>query len=104
MSERTKQGIPLPSRDHPMGRVMRAVVALTAAAVVALSLAACDPAQGPAGTVVAKDRTYRAATKQWQYKLTTRDTAGNDHKFKVSISDYRSCYRGSSYPHCTKVR
>lgn len=105
MTKKTKPGLPFrPRGQHPRGRVMRAVVALAAAVTVALSLAACDPAQGPAGRVVDKDRTYWAATKHWTYKLTTRDKAGHEREFKVSHSDYRACYRGSSYPHCTEVR
>ncbi|MFF0183493.1 hypothetical protein [Streptomyces sp. NPDC005244] len=78
----------------------RLLVAVMAAA--ALALAACGPPQGPAGTVVDKDRTYWSATKQWTYKLTTRDKAGREHEFRVSLSDYDDCYRNSSYPRCTE--
>lgn len=80
---------------------MRKLLAFVAVAVtvLALALTACGPAQGPAGTVVDKDRTYWSATKQWTYKLTTRDSAGS-HKFRVSRSVYHSCYRGSAYPKC----
>lgn len=75
---------------------------VAALAAVALALTACGPPQGPAGTVVDKDRDYRAATKQWRYELTTRDKAGREHEFRVSRNDYNNCYRNSSYPHCTK--
>ena len=79
--------------------------ALAAAAVaLLLALSACGPGQGPAGTVVDKDRTYWAATKQWTFKLTTRDKAGTEHTFRVSNGDYSACYRGSAYPRCTEGR
>jgi predicted small secreted protein len=73
-------------------------VAVTAAA---LTLTACGPAQGPAGQVVGKDRTYWSATKQWRYKLTVRTPDGSEHTFRVLHGDYRDCYRGSAYPKCT---
>lgn len=75
-----------------------------AATTLLLALAACGPAPGPAGTVTDKDRTYWSATKQWTYKLTVRKPDGVEHKFKVTKSDYRACYRGSAYPRCTEVR
>ncbi|MCX4912872.1 hypothetical protein [Streptomyces sp. NBC_00687] len=83
-----------------MTRIKKLATAGLLAALVAL--AACGPPPGPPGTVVGKDRTYWAATKQWTYKLTTRDKAGNEHEFKVSRGDYNDCFRNSSYPRCTK--
>lgn len=73
---------------------------VAALAACALALAACGPPPGPAGKVVDKHRTY--VSKQWKYKLTTRDKAGVEHEFKVKHSDYDHCYRGSKYPKCTK--
>lgn len=73
-------------------------VAVTAAA---LMVTACGPAEGPAGTVVGKDRTYWSATKQWTYKLTVRQPSGTESTFRVRRADYRDCYRGSAYPKCT---
>lgn len=80
-----------------MGRLKVLAVALTAAA---LALAACGPAQGPAGTVTGKDRTYWSATKQWTYKLTVRQPDGTESTFRVLRGDYRDCHRGSAYPKC----
>jgi ABC-type glycerol-3-phosphate transport system substrate-binding protein len=81
-----------------MGRLKALAVAVTAAA---LALAACGPAQGPAGTVTGKDQAYRSATKQWTYKLTVRQPDGTESTFRVLRADYRDCYRGSAYPKCT---
>lgn len=39
-----------------------------------------------------------------RYKLTTRDEDGIETEFRVGRSDYDACYRGSSYPRCTRVR
>lgn len=76
---------------------------LALALIAALSLTACNPyGQGPAGTVVGKDRTYWAATKQWTYKLTVRTPDGTESTFKVLSGAYYHCYRGSSYPKCTE--
>lgn len=82
-------------------RAARLVLAALAASVLLL-LSACGPPQGPAGTVVAKQRYFM--NKAWHYRLTTRDAAGNRHKFAVLHSDYTACYIRSSYPHCTEVR
>lgn len=78
---------------------------LTATAVAALlALTACSPKQGPAGTVVDKDRDWKSSTKTYRYELTTRDQDGIEHEFKVGKSDYKACYHGSAYPKCTEVR
>lgn len=92
----------------------RAIAALGAAlTAVALLLTACSDGyeQGPAGRVVAKDRDYECRTTgtgtkrhrscHWEYELTTRDHAGQDHEFEVSSSVYDDCRRGSAYPSCT---
>lgn len=103
MAEHEKAKEPLPPRPrgpHPYRMAVKAI-AVTAAALV---VAACGPAQGPAGKVVDKDRTYWSATKQWTYRLTVRKPDGVEAKFKVSKSDYKACYRGSAYPKCTEVR
>ena len=73
-------------------------VAVTCAALFLVT--ACRPAQGPAGTVVDRDRTYWSATKQWTYKLTVRKADGSTVKFKVLRSDYKACSEGEAYPGC----
>lgn len=81
---------------------------------VALTLTACNSGyeQGPPGRVVAKDKEYdchstgtgknRRQSCDWEYELTTRNAAGQDHEFEVSSSDYGDCRYGSAYPKCTK--
>lgn len=76
-------------------------VAVTAAA---LAVTACGPKQGPAGTVVGKDRDWKASTKTYRYELTTRDSSGVEHEFRASKADYDACYHGSAYPKCTEAR
>ncbi|MFJ4785107.1 hypothetical protein [Streptomyces sp. NPDC088794] len=71
-----------------------------AVAVAALALTACQPAQGPAGTVVDKDRTYWSATKQWTYKLTVEKADGSTAQFKVLRGAYKACNKGEAYPGC----
>ncbi|MDQ0758732.1 hypothetical protein [Streptomyces canus] len=66
----------------------------------ALALTACRPAQGPAGTVVDRDRTYWSATKQWTYKLTVEKADGGTAKFKVLRDVYKACSEGEAYPGC----
>jgi hypothetical protein len=68
--------------------------------VAALAVTACQPAQGPAGTVTDRDRTYWSATKQWTYKLTVRKPGGAEATFKVLRGDYRACPEGAAYPKC----
>jgi hypothetical protein len=70
---------------------------------VALSLTACHLEQGPAGTVVDRDRTYWSATKQWTYSLTVRKPDGAKTTFRVSRSDYHACGPQAAYPTCTGV-
>ncbi|WP_405671459.1 hypothetical protein [Streptomyces sp. NBC_01530] len=82
-------------------RKPRTVLAALATAAL-LALSACGPAQGPAGTVVDKDRYFM--NKTWHYRLTTQDAGGERHRFPVLRGDYSACYHGSSYPHCTEVR
>ncbi|MGI5436458.1 hypothetical protein ACQEV4_02970 [Streptomyces shenzhenensis] len=84
-----------------MARWLASLVTATAALGI---LTACGYPQGPTGTVVGKDRTYWATTKQWSYKLTVRTPDEAEHEFRVSRHDYNACYRGSAYPKCTKVR
>ncbi|MFF9279560.1 hypothetical protein [Streptomyces griseosporeus] len=90
-----------------------ACVALTAAA---LALTACDDGheQGPAGRVVAKASEQECHTVttgtgkkarshrecHWEYELTTRDSAGEDHTFEVPSYVFDDCRRGSAYPSC----
>lgn len=62
--------------------------ALLAVAVVAL--AACQPTQGPAGTVV--DRDKRA--------LTVRQADGTESRVRVTKETARSCPEGATYPRC----
>lgn len=76
----------------------------TAAATLLLALTACGYGQGPAGTVVGKDRDWKPSTKTYRYELTIRDNDGVETEFKVGKSDYDACYRGSAYPKCTEVR
>ncbi|MGW4784924.1 hypothetical protein [Streptomyces sp. NPDC004230] len=111
MTEKTEPATVTRARHrHPRRRAMRAAFAFTAAAAMALSLAACHLEPGPAGTVVDKSKRLSCqrvgSTQQcrWKFRLTTRDTSGNDHTFKVTRADYNACYRNSSYPHCTEVR
>lgn len=81
---------------------MKRRIALAAASVlsVALAVTACQPAQGPAGTVTDRDRTYWSATKQWTYKLTVRKPDGTEADFRVKRSVYKSCAEGAAYPGC----
>ncbi|MET8080043.1 hypothetical protein [Streptomyces sp. NPDC005303] len=80
-----------------MRRLKLLAVSVTAAA---LALTACQPAQGPAGTVTATHRTYWSATKQWTYKLTVRKEDGSSATFKVLRSTYKACDKGEAYPGC----
>ena len=97
---------------------MRRTLAALGAALtaVALTLTACDDGheQGPAGRVVAKDRDYECRTTHtgtgsktrshknchWEYELTTRDNAGEEHEFEVPSYVFDDCRRGSAYPSC----
>lgn len=85
---------PRPRGPHPYGWLVAAVVA------VLLALTACQPAQGPAGTVIDRDKTYWSATKQWTYKLTVRKPDGGEADFRVKRSVYKSCAEGAAYPGC----
>lgn len=80
----------------------RLFVAVLAACALALAGCSSSLPEGPAGRVVDKDRDYKASTKTYKYKLTTRDKAGKEHEFKVKRDDYNDCYRGSKYPKCTE--
>lgn len=96
--EKTKDELP----QRPRGGHPYRVAGLFAAAVTAvLAVTACQPAQGPAGTVIDRDRTYWSATKQWTYKLTVRKANGAEATFKVLRGDYQACSAGESYPGCT---
>ena len=82
-----------------MRRTLTTLVA-TAAALTALT--ACQPGQGPAGTVIARDDTYWSATKQWTYELTVRKADGTEHEFRVTRDNYKACGLQAAYPSCTK--
>lgn len=83
----------------------KARIALLTAAIAALiALTGCEYAQGPAGTVIDRDRKYWSATKQWTYKLTVRKPDGTEHEFRVKRDDYSACQDGSAYPNCTEAR
>lgn len=80
---------------------MRRTMALAAATLTAvLALTSCQPGQGPAGTVIDRDKTYWSATKQWTYKLTVRKPDGVEADFRVKRDVYRSCDEGAAYPAC----
>ncbi|MFF3891784.1 hypothetical protein ACFYY3_00990 [Streptomyces sp. NPDC001812] len=72
------------------------------AALLVLAVTACQPPPGPAGTVTDRDRTYKAATKQWEYALTVRRPDRTTATFKVTRSTYRACPARSAYPTCTE--
>ena len=91
---KTKDELP----QRPRGGHPYRFAGLLAAAVLALT--ACQPAQGPAGTVVDRDRTYWSATKHWTYKLTVRKADGVEDTFKVLRDDYKACSVGETYPDC----
>lgn len=84
---------------------MRKMAALAAASVAAvLALTACQPAQGPAGTVIDRDKTYWSKTHQWTYKLTVRKPDGGEADFRVKRAVYQSCNEGAAYPKCAGGR
>lgn len=78
--------------NRPPGRhTIRVLVLLALAVTVAcLVIVGCTPEQGPAGTVV--DRDKRA--------LTVRQTDGTKSRFTVSKKTARSCPEGAPYPRC----
>jgi hypothetical protein len=59
--------------------------------LIALAAVACKPGQGPAGTVI--DRDKRA--------LTVRQADGTESQFAASKKTARSCPVGAAYPQCT---
>lgn len=69
-----------------------------AAVAVVLALAACSPtySPGPSGKVTDR-QAYYLKSGGWHYRLTVRGKT-----FRVRRDDYRHCFRGSSYPACTK--
>lgn len=75
--------------------------AFPAAVLAVLAASACQPTQGPAGTVTERHDTYKAATKQWTYQLTVRKPDGTTSTFKVLRDDYKACPEQSAYPTCT---
>lgn len=93
---------------------IRLALAVTAAATFALGLSGCSEQHdaGPAGEVIAKHtdqeckRTGTGKKKRrschTEYDLTVRTPKGDEVEFDVSSSDYDKCFRGSSYPRCTK--
>ncbi|MFE7837466.1 hypothetical protein ACFU53_15935 [Streptomyces sp. NPDC057474] len=78
--------------SRPPGRRAVRVLGLIAVAVTVacLVVVGCTPEQGPAGTVV--DRDKRA--------LTVRQTDGTEMRFTVSKKTARSCPEGAAYPQC----
>ncbi|MGW4784901.1 hypothetical protein [Streptomyces sp. NPDC004230] len=84
-----------------MMRRLRMLAVAIAIAATGFMATACQPAQGPAGTVVDRDQSYYSATKQWSYKLTVRKAGGEEATFKVLRGDYKACSKGEAYPACT---
>lgn len=88
--------------------------ALCATALLLTVSCSADQEQGPAGRVVAKERDKECRTVttgtgknkksrrdcDWEYELTTRDKAGDEHEFEVPADVYDNCRRGSAYPSC----
>lgn len=93
-------------RQSRAGRFFGTVLILGIAVLVACSALK----QGPAGTVVGRDRTpwtqvhtsgtSHYATTTYSYHLTTRDSDGKTHTFEVPSSAYDHCFTGSAYPGC----
>ncbi|MEV7364276.1 hypothetical protein [Streptomyces sp. NPDC091299] len=80
---------------------MRKLKMLAVAAVATgFAMTACQPPQGPAGTVIDRDSTYWSKTHQWTYKLTVRKAGGGEDTFKVLRRDYKACGVGEAYPAC----
>ncbi|MGW1616356.1 hypothetical protein ACWCQZ_44310 [Streptomyces sp. NPDC002285] len=83
---------------------MRKPTALAAAALTAiLTLTACQPGQGPAGTVIDRDSTFWSKTQQTTYELTVRKPDGAEAEFRVTRSVYQACGDGAAYPACAGV-
>jgi hypothetical protein len=90
----------------------RKAVLIGALVAASLALVSCGPdfPQGPAGKVVDREGklscktigagTARSQSCDWKYWLTTQDTQGTDHRFRVTTSDYRSCAKHAMYPAC----
>lgn len=97
---RTAELPPLPREPRSRRRILRVRGWLVASAVAVLALTGCQMAQGPAGTVIDRDKTYWSATKQWTYKLTVRKPDGTEADFRVKRAVYRSCVEGAAYPKC----
>ncbi|MBZ6211653.1 hypothetical protein KVH31_34725 [Streptomyces olivaceus] len=72
-----------------MRRLTLTALALTLVAV----LTACQNPHPPGPTGKVTDRHKGTGSR---YSLTV-----TGHKFRVTRSDYRHCYRGSHYPTCT---
>lgn len=62
----------------------------TAVGAVLLAVTGCQPVQGPAGTVVDRDKR----------DLTVRTPGGTETRFTVSKETARSCPEGVAYPAC----
>lgn len=89
-----------------------AAIATAFTATALLLTAGCSDSheQGPAGTVVAKEKDRDCTTSgtgkrrhtscDTDYELTTRDKAGDEHEFEVSSAVFDNCRRGSAYPGC----
>ena len=70
----------------------------------AVLLVGCESyPEGPAGKVVEKEKKLLNGAGDADYFLTVRDEQGSPQTFQVSPDDFDRCYRGSSYPKCTKL-
>lgn len=78
--------------NRPPGRrAVRVLLLLAVAVTVAcLVVVGCGPKQGPAGTVVDRDKR----------SLTVRQPDGTESRFTVSKKTARSCPEGAPYPQC----
>ncbi|MEV6381621.1 hypothetical protein AB0M31_19635 [Streptomyces sp. NPDC051773] len=77
-----------------------AAVTATIGAVLALTACSPDYATGPAGTVSDRSAAY-FKSGGWRYRLTVTTSDGRRQDFRVTRDDYKSCFRGSTYPTCT---
>jgi hypothetical protein len=83
---------------------MKRIHRLAAVVVLAALLVGCSHLPpGPPGKVDKKSMKYKPATKTRDFFLTVRTKTGKLVKFEVPSKHYGRCYRGSSYPSCTKV-
>ncbi|MET7603928.1 hypothetical protein ABZS96_15625 [Streptomyces avermitilis] len=81
-------------------RMALATALVSVGAVLALTACSPDYAPGPTGTITDRSAAY-FKSGGWHYRLTVT-TDGRPHAFRVTRNDYRSCFRGSAYPTCTR--